>query len=625
MNLSIKNKLCLTFAVIILLISAIQTWLTSERLNADANRSTQQLASSLSQSTVSSINQWLSNKALITKSAVNGFNQSPTPIAELQQAMNAGGFDLVYAGKQNGDIVFSRDITIPDGFDLRHRPWYKAAMASNSTIVTMPYVDASSGELVVTLAEQFQAEHGQGVIAADTSITGLINEILSINQNGMYAMLLSGDGKVIAHPDSSLTLQDATRVSPELNQTFIKQLSNKPELTEMMMGGQSGLVNIQQIPNTDWYFTLVLDADVAFAHIDDALFNSLITTLVQLIVVIGAALVLIGRALKPLDHLADAMKDLSQGNGDLTHRLDFDNNDEIGRLGTYVNAFIEKLHKSVTGISGSTEHLSEQAKTSHDVSVKTSAALEQQVGEIAQIATAIHEMSATAQEVASHAEQTAGAAVASHKSCNDGKEVISRNQQSITYLANHVQDAASIIKELENNAQGINAILSTIQGIAEQTNLLALNAAIEAARAGEQGRGFAVVADEVRVLSQRTHSSTEEIRGMIETLQRNTHNAVETMQQSQDLATGSVEEANNATLALEAITASIQHISDMATQISSAAEEQRAVAEEISRNTQAVNDVSDQLSFEAKESQQLSQELNDIAEHLGNEVNKFKI
>ena len=187
--------------------------------------------------------------------------------------------------------------------------------------------------------------------------------------------------------------------------------------------------------------------------------------------------------------------------------------------------------------------------------------------------------------------------------------MIARNQRSITDLATQVKQASGIIQELEKNAQEINTILSTIQGIAEQTNLLALNAAIEAARAGEQGRGFAVVADEVRVLSQRTHSSTVEIRSMIETLQRNTQGAVSTMHEGQLLAQNSVEDANDATQALEQITASINQISDMATQISSAAEEQRAVTDEVSRNIQAVKDVSDELAVDADSSRHLSEQL----------------
>ncbi len=234
-------------------------------------------------------------------------------------------------------------------------------------------------------------------------------------------------------------------------------------------------------------------------------------------------------------------------------------------------------------------------------------------------------MSATATEVASNAEQAAAAAHASSENCEHGKQVIACNQQSITKLAGQVEQASNIIQELEKNAQEINTILSTIQGIAEQTNLLALNAAIEAARAGEQGRGFAVVADEVRVLSKRTHSSTEEIRSMIETLQRNTQQAVNTMHQSQQLAKNSVDDAQNATQALEQITHAIGDISDMATQISSAAEEQRAVTDEVGRNIQATKDVTDELSLAANNANQLASQLKDIASRINEQVNNFHV
>lgn len=625
MNLSIKNKLSLTFAGIILLIAAVQTWLTSERLTDEANRSTQQLASSLTQSNISTISQWLESKTKIVQASIDGFNQQAEPTASLAQAISSGDFDLVYAGTQQGEMLTGKAVTFPAGYDPRQRPWYKDATAANGLVVTTPYTDAASGKLVITIAEPFNAKMNSGVIAGDVSIDALVEDILAINQEGVFATLFSGDGTIIAHPNQSLTLKPTSEMNPAFNTSLIRKVASQSDLVTLNVSGTESLVSIRQIPGTDWYFSLILDKSVAYAHVSEALVDAIISVIVQLILVLGVATFLISRALKPLDTLSEAMEDLSQGNGDLTRRISFDQDDEIGRLGKHVNAFIEKLHVSITGISGSSEHLSQQAKDSHDLALQTSEALSVQLNEISQIATAIHEMSATAQEVASHAEQTAGAAVASQDSCNEGKQVISRNQESITHLANHVEDAASIIKELENNAQGINAILSTIQDIAEQTNLLALNAAIEAARAGDQGRGFAVVADEVRVLSQRTHSSTEEIRGMIETLQRNTHNAVDTMQQSQSLATSSVDDANNATNALERITESIQHISDMATQISSAAEEQRAVTDEISRNTQAVNDVSDQLSTEAQDAQKLSEELNDIAQHLNTEVSKFRI
>ncbi|MGF1723510.1 methyl-accepting chemotaxis protein [Photobacterium nomapromontoriensis] len=625
MNLSIKHKLCLAFAIIILSISAMQTWLTHERLTTDAKHSTQQLVTSVNQATLTTIDQWLKSKAVIIQSTVAAFNHRAEPIPELAQTMRAGNFDLIYVGVDTGAVITSKDISFPDDFDSRQRPWYQKANAAQKTIITTPYIDASTGKLVITVAEPFSATMNKGVIAGDVSIETLVKDILAINQEGMYAVLIDGEGEIIAHPDASLTLKPSTIINSSLTPSHLQALSRNSELEPMTISKVENLVQISAVPGTDWYFMLILDQNKFFKQVDEALLDSLLSTLIQIIIVICAALFLVGRALNPLNQLSEAMKDLSQGNGDLTHRLHIDQDDEIGRLGRHVNAFIEKLHISVTGISGATEELSVQAKSSYDVACQASQAIQVQLGEISQVATAIHEMSATAQEVASHAEQTASAAVASNQSCNEGKAVITRNQQSITQLATHVEDAATIIRELDSNAQGINTILSTIQGIAEQTNLLALNAAIEAARAGEQGRGFAVVADEVRVLSQRTHSSTQEIHGMIETLQRNTQIAVATMEQSQTMATESVDEANNATAALEKITESIEHISDMSTQISSAAEEQRAVTEEISRNTQAVNDLSERLSQEAQKSQVLAKDLNEVASHLGNEVNKFKI
>ncbi|BBC40724.1 methyl-accepting chemotaxis protein McpU [Photobacterium damselae subsp. piscicida] len=182
-----------------------------------------------------------------------------------------------------------------------------------------------------------------------------------------------------------------------------------------------------------------------------------------------------------------------------------------------------------------------------------------------------------------------------------------------------------MIHELESNAQNINQILSTIQGIAEQTNLLALNAAIEAARAGEQGRGFAVVADEVRVLSQRTHDSTEEIRTMIDTLQQNTRQAVETMEASTGLADQSVGFAEAASESLNQITIAITEISDMATHIASAAEEQRAVSEDISRNTQAIRDVAEHLAVQTEEATESANNMSEAAAAMRTDVSRFKV
>ena len=243
--------------------------------------------------------------------------------------------------------------------------------------------------------------------------------------------------------------------------------------------------------------------------------------------------------------------------------------------------------------------------------------------EIAMVATAVTEMASATAEIAHNAENTAAAAQQSSVSSTDGLNLVNQTRGSITSLANEVGEATEVIHELSRHANDISSVLSTIQSIAEQTNLLALNAAIEAARAGEQGRGFAVVADEVRVLSKRTQASTTEIQSTIDTLQRTTQQAVALMEKSQGLAAHSVADAEAASRALDEITRAVSLISDMSTQIATAAEEQTKVTEEITANVTAIKEVGDELATGAHNEQQESRRLQEQAADLNDKVARF--
>ncbi|XEI33920.1 methyl-accepting chemotaxis protein [Aeromonas veronii] len=625
MNLSIKNKLVLAIGIIILVITGLQVWYNTSQLRSETQRLVWNIIDESSMANVKGISRWVDSRISMVSTTKEAFSKEDEPISHLAQSMNAGNFDLVYAGTADGKMIPSKPTELPAGYDPRQRPWYKDAMAAGKLVITAPYADIATGQLIVTIAEPFQRGNTRGVIAGDVSISSLISDILAVTTEGTYAILVDSNGTIIAHPDASLSLKPATSLAPELTASYINQIAHDGMINELVINGKKEVFDFNAIPNTNWYYGMMVDERTAYQSVRSMVTSSLIQGLITILIVAGFSYIAINGSLAPLKTLGEAIADLSRGNGDLTRRIKIEREDEVGAVAKHVNTFIERIHVMVQDISNSSGQLNQQAKSSHSMAEKSSQGLARQQNEISQIATAVHEMSATAVEVASNAEQTADAARSSSSSCEHGKQVIARNQRSITDLATQVKQASGIIQELEKNAQEINTILSTIQGIAEQTNLLALNAAIEAARAGEQGRGFAVVADEVRVLSQRTHSSTVEIRSMIETLQRNTQGAVSTMHEGQLLAQNSVEDANDATQALEQITASINQISDMATQISSAAEEQRAVTDEVSRNIQAVKDVSDELAVDADSSRHLSEQLKNISGELSNQVGMFRI
>ncbi|WP_414705928.1 methyl-accepting chemotaxis protein [Pseudomonas sp.] len=247
------------------------------------------------------------------------------------------------------------------------------------------------------------------------------------------------------------------------------------------------------------------------------------------------------------------------------------------------------------------------------------------MSEIDLVATAVHQMTATAQDVARNATQAAQAASHADSAAHEGMQIVQNTSNSISNLAVEIGRAVTVVQTLAKDSENINAILTTIRGIAEQTNLLALNAAIEAARAGEQGRGFAVVADEVRNLAQKTQQATQEIQSMIQQLQSGTREVVQVMEGSQSKTAESVSHAADAAQALDTITKAVSVINDMNTQIASAAEEQSAVADDINRNVINIGQVANEVAGGADESSQASAELTKLAEQQRRLINQFKV
>ncbi|WP_455221418.1 methyl-accepting chemotaxis protein [Kaarinaea lacus] len=327
----------------------------------------------------------------------------------------------------------------------------------------------------------------------------------------------------------------------------------------------------------------------------------------------------------PLAETKAAMEDIASGNGDLTKRIDVKGNDEIAQLANAFNHFASKVQEIVREVSNITTRVASASERLTVVTDETRKGADRQQQETDEVAIAVNEMAASGQEVARNANSAAEAAHNADVAADNGRQVVGHTIEAIDSLAREVKEAGVVIDRVEKDSESIGGVLDVIKGIAEQTNLLALNAAIEAARAGEQGRGFAVVADEVRTLASRTQQSTAEIQTMIERLQSGTRDAVNVMDQSREMAEATVGQAAKAGTSLEEINSAVTTIKDLNSQIACSAEEQSAVAEEINQKVVRISDITDQTAAGAQQTSSASNELNQLAETLKLLVAQFKV
>ncbi|QDE31108.1 MULTISPECIES: methyl-accepting chemotaxis protein [Shewanella] len=335
-------------------------------------------------------------------------------------------------------------------------------------------------------------------------------------------------------------------------------------------------------------------------------------------------IILYQRILTPLNKLDESMRNVASGAKDLTVKLDDSSDDEIAKVASSFNVFVANIRELIIDFNGNTQQLGTTSVQLASASNETLNGMQRLQSETEQVATAMNQMQATVIEVANNAELAAQAAHDSDAQALQGDKVVRQTIDSIDHLAKGVEQAASALYKLESDTNNIGTILDVIRGISDQTNLLALNAAIEAARAGEQGRGFAVVADEVRTLAQRTQDSTNQIQEMIGRLQTGVKGAVTVMEASSQQAKNSTEQAAQAGEALTKITQSVATIANMATQIATAAEEQTAVSDEINRNIVNISDETRLTVANAEQSHTASVQVDQLSQQLKAQIGQFK-
>ncbi|MDQ1884877.1 methyl-accepting chemotaxis protein [Aeromonas salmonicida] len=471
----------------------------------------------------------------------------------------------------------------------------------------------------VKLFVNFQQLNGRGLAGLAKSLDSMVSMLANfrIGDSG-FVFMTDGSGKVKLHPDAARI--DRDNLTQLASGTTTNLLTKQAfAATQAEVDGQAVILATSYIPMLDWYLVAQVPEAEIYAELDKARLH---IVLVSLAIAAGMGLLgmlLAGSVSRPLNELARLFRELGSGDGDLTQRLKVEGHDELTQVATGFNNFVAKIHGSIEQVASNSRQL---AATANEVASKaqlTQHNCTAQRDRTVQVATAIHEMGATVGEIAGNASLAADVARQANEQADAGALVVAQARHGIVGLSSEIEQVAGVIESLANQTDSIGSILDTIRSISEQTNLLALNAAIEAARAGEQGRGFAVVADEVRNLASRSAASTAEIQGMINRLQEQSARAVSAMAQGRSQSLEVVAQADEANAALGHITAHITQISDMNIQVATATEEQSSVVGEINRNVEDINqltmetaDIAHQLTESSRSLQQLSGELDKL-------------
>jgi methyl-accepting chemotaxis protein len=478
----------------------------------------------------------------------------------------------------------------------------------------------------VKLFINYQQPNGRGLVGLAKSLDDMVKLLASFKiEDSGFVYLVDANGDVKLHDDTRKV--GKSKLSSLYPNAKTNQLLNQRDfnLVKAEVDGQNMLIASSYIESMDWYLVAQVPEAEVFALLQDSAYQILLWTILIAAVFIALAIAVAGSISRPIAHIAELFRNIGEGEGDLRQRLPVTGDDEIAQLARGFNSFISKIQDTVIEVAKTSEQLGLSAVDVSNQAHQTLDDSQLQKDRTIMVVTAINEMGATVNEIATNAAQAAVTARDADTESIDGQTVVTRARSTINQLSKDVDQVGEVIESLATHTKSIGSILDVIRAISEQTNLLALNAAIEAARAGEAGRGFAVVADEVRNLASRTAASTNEVQTMIDKLQSETSRAVNAMEQSRSRSLEGVTAVDEASHSLSGISQRIALISDMNIQVAAATEEQSTVVEDINRNVTEINDITQRTADTAHAAAHASKSLNQLATRLDTLVARFKV
>ncbi len=619
-SIGFKQRIMLSATLFVALSLLVSNWVSYSNTREESENSVHDQATGALDSIKNNINTWLdSNKKVVNSAKVLLNSDDSSKKIEIAKLLVASTpLDAVNFADKAG-ITMGNGGQFAD-YDATQEEWYQDAKAANRLMITDIYFDKGISDKYMF---SFLDVENNGVIGGDIFLEAVDPFIKKVHFEGAVISLYDGQGGLIS---TSGNEKFGSRIA---NKALEQQVLNNGsgEFNYQKDGNDQQVVysNIELLGGKQWHVVIDIDKSIAYAFLEEQLISSIVTASSLIILTIILLILTLAKIYSPIISLKHRIADLAKGDADLTQRLNVEGNDDLADIAQGINTFISQLQTMMSDILTSSAEISHGIEQLHKVSASNDQALNVHAGETQQAVAAITEMSASANTVAENAKQTSLSTQQASDEALISKQLVASSSESVQALVNEVEVASQRINTMHENTQEIVTVLSVIGAIADQTNLLALNAAIEAARAGEQGRGFAVVADEVRSLAARTQESTAEINELLTKLTDDAALAVNAMNTTKESCQNTTDNTISVGTGLDSMAGSIIEINELSSHIATASSEQSQVAEQISFNMASIQDMVHELTQNGQLTSESTESLSAANTRLAAMVNRFKL